>query len=176
MKARILASLLLLLALIAPVAAVSQGVPAARLETRLERPAKIWVGQRLALDITLYTSGTFSGVPRFDLPKDSGMLIMGDDSRPVLGSREIGGVSYLSAQYTVNLFPLRAGNLEVPAFKVEFAYRDDNRREMPVTLTTTPQRFSVLAVPGADPGLPLVISTNLEVTDRWNPRPGRAKV
>ncbi len=176
MKARIFASLLLLFSLIAQVPVVSAGAPAAGLETRLERPAKIWVGQRLDLNITLYTSGTFSGVPRFDLPKESGMLIMGDHDRPLLGSRESYGVSKLSAQYTVTLFPLQAGNLEVPAFKVEFAYRGENRREVPVTLCTTPQRFSVLAVPGADSGLPLVTCIDLKVTDRWNPRPGKAKV
>jgi len=47
---------------------------------------KIWVGQRVNMYVTLYTSTSFSGSTRFELPKVSGMLIMENEDRPLLGS------------------------------------------------------------------------------------------
>jgi len=167
---------LAILCLIASIGVACAQSPPARLETRLDHPARIWAGQRLDLQITLYTRGVFSGVPRFDLPEDSGMVLVREDSRPLLGSREIDGADYLSKQYSIAVFPLRPGALQLPAFDVEFAYRDENRNEVAVTLSTTAQRFEVQPVPGADPGLPLLTSTDLDVSDHWDRQPVEARV
>lgn len=174
MNARHAMRLLVLILMAGP--AAHADAPAARLETRLERPAKIWIGQRLHLDITLYTRGTFTGVPHFALPDESGMLILADDTHPLLGSSTLEGTGYLTKQYTITLLPLRAGDLTVPAFEVSFDYRDANQTTKSITLPTTAQRFRVLPVPGTDPALPLITTSHLEWKDDWKPTPGKARV
>lgn len=169
-------TLLLLAAVLAatrPCAAAGQPV---LMQSELRQPEKIWVGQRLDLTVTLLTTGTFAGVPRFDLPKDAGLAIVADDAHPLLGTKTIDGVAYISKQYTLSLFPLRAGTLALPAFPVEFGYQGDGGQVVDTTLSTTAAQITVLAVPGTDPKLPLVTATDLSVDDRWTPPPGKAAV
>lgn len=162
-----------------------QGVPApqnpteqppAWIESRILRPDKIWIGLRVDLQVTLYARGSFTGVPHFDLPKEAGLLILGDDSRPLLGSKDLEGVSYLSKQYNLALFPLRAGRLELPSFDIGVEYLTETRNKVSVTFATKAWSLDVLAIPGADPTLPLLTSTHLVVEDHWDPQPGKAKV
>ena len=146
------------------------------LQSELRQPEKIWVGQRLDLSVTLFTTIAFAGVPRFDLPKDAGLAIIADDAHPLLGTKTIDGVSYISKQYAISIFPLRIGTLTLPAFAVEFGYQGDAGQQVDATLTTTAAQITVLAVPGADPKLPLVTATDLTVDDRWDPSPDKAAV
>jgi len=141
--------------------------PVAYLQANLKQTDKIWPGQRLRYNITLFTRGTFTGVPHFELPVDSGILMINDDSHPLLGNTEVDHISYLSKQYTITVLPLRAGVMRLPVFKVSFAYRDDQQKTATIRLSTLPQTFRVWPVPGADPALALVTSTHFTVTDRW---------
>jgi hypothetical protein len=146
------------------------------LQSELRQPDKIWVGQRLAMNVTLFTTTSFAGVPRFDLPKDAGLAILADDAHPLLGTKTIDGVSYISKQYAISVFPLRFGTLTLPAFPVEFGYQGDAGQESDATLSTTAAQITVLAVPGADAQLPLVTATEFKVDDRWTPNPDKAAV
>ncbi len=146
------------------------------LQSELRQPEKIWVGQRLDLNVTLFTTSSFAGVPRFDLPKDAGLAIIVDDAHPLLDTRTIDGVSYISKQYTISIFPLRSGALTLPAFPVEFGYQGDAGQQLDATLSTTAAQITVLAVPGADPKLPLVTALDLKIDDRWEPSPDKAAV
>ncbi|WP_243312970.1 BatD family protein [Fundidesulfovibrio agrisoli] len=148
----------------------------ALLRSELSQPGKVWVGQRLELSVTLFTTESFTGVPRFDLPKDAGLAMFADDAHPVLGSTTIDGVSYLTKQYSISLFPLRAGALAVPAFQVEFGYKGDAGQDQDATLPTTAATVTVLDVPGADRKLPLVTATDFTLDDRWDPSPDKPAV
>ncbi|WP_428563824.1 MAG: VWA domain-containing protein [Solidesulfovibrio sp. DCME] len=171
---------LLGLFLVAAVLAATRQCPAAGqpvlLQSELRQPDKIWVGQRLDLLVTLLTTSSFAGVPRFDLPKDAGLAIMADDAQPILGTTTIDGVAYMSKQYDISLFPLRSGTLTLPAFAVEFGYLGDAGQEVDTSLTTTAAPITVLDVPGADPKLPFVTATDLNIADQWDPNPGKAAV
>ena len=176
---RALNALLLLAAVVAAVLASGPCFAAgeqALLRSELSQPGKVWVGQRLELNVTLFTTGSFTGVPRFDLPKDAGLAMFADDSHPVLGSKTIDGISYLSKQYSISLFPLRPGVLAVPAFQVEFGYKGDAGQDLGATLPTTAATVTVLEVPGADRTLPLVTATDFTVDDRWDPSPDKPAV
>jgi len=146
------------------------------LKSELTKPDKIWVGQRLDLNVTLFTTSAFAGVVRFDLPNDSGMVIVADDTHPLLGSETIEGSSYLFKQYTISLFPLSVGPQTIPSFRVEFGYRGDEGRKVEISLPTNAHPFTVLDVPGYDPELPLITAGDLKVDDRWEPKPGKATV
>lgn len=67
------------------------GPPPAFVKEELVQSKKIWPGQRLTLYIKLYTTTSFSGSTRFELPKVSGMLTMENEGRPLVGSEEIDG-------------------------------------------------------------------------------------
>lgn len=146
------------------------------LQRELRQPDKIWVGQRLDLSVTLLTTTSFAGVPRFDLPQDAGLAIIADDAHPLLGTKNIDGVSYIFKQYDISLFPLRPGTLSLPTFSVEFGYLGDAGQTLDATLFTSAAQITVQAVPGADPKLPLVTATDLKVEDSWTPNPDKAAV
>ncbi|HIE08150.1 MAG TPA: hypothetical protein EYP64_08900, partial [Desulfarculaceae bacterium] len=137
---------------------------------------KIWPGQRLTLYVKLYTTTSFSGSTRFELPKVSGILIMENEDRPLIGTEKIDALPYIFKRHEIVLFPLRPGNLTLPAFNVEFGFRGENGKEMKQNFTTQPFKFSVLNIPGATPQKPVITSNNLQVKDRWVPEPSKAKV
>ncbi|MBE9551141.1 MAG: BatD family protein, partial [Proteobacteria bacterium] len=143
---------------------------------KLVKVEKIWPGQRLTLYVTLYTTTPFSGSTRFELPKVSGMLIMENEDRPLLGTEKIDGVSYIFKRHEIALFPLRSGSLTMPAFTVEFGFRGENGKVVDQSFTSRQLQFSVLEIPGADPQKPVITTANLQVKDQWNPEPGKAKV
>lgn len=143
---------------------------------KLVQAEKIWPGQRLILYITLYTTTSFSGSTRFELPNVSGMLIMENEDRPLLGTEKIDGVSYIFKRHEIALFPLRSGSLTMPAFTVEFGFRGEKGKVVDQSFTSRQLQFSVLEIPGADPQKPLITTANIQVKDQWNPEPGKTKV
>jgi len=148
---------------------------AAFVKSELQRVDEIWPGQRLTLKVTLYTTATFSGAPRFLLPKVSGMLLMRNKDRPLLGSESVDGVSLISKRYEIAIFPLRSGQLTMPAFAVEFAYRDTNGREVMARDQVTSLSFTVEDIPGLPPKETALTTNKLQVEDQWQPAPGKAK-
>ena len=58
--------------------------PPAFIKASVGKTDKIWAGQRVNMHVTLYTTVSFSGTPRFSLPKVSGMLMMENEDRPLL--------------------------------------------------------------------------------------------
>ncbi len=143
---------------------------------KLVKSEKIWPGQRLTLQITLYTTLSFSGSTRFDLPKVSGMLIMENEDRPLIGSEKIDGISYIFKRHDIILFPLRPGKLQVPSFKVEFSFRSDTGSVAGRSFTTRPLVFAALKIPGVDSRKPVITTTSLKIDERWQPQPGQFQV
>jgi len=152
------------------------GDGSAFIRTELEKVDRIWPGQRLMLYVTLYTTTSFSGSTRFELPRVSGMLIMENEDRPVLGSEKIDTVSYISKRHEIALFPLRSGSLSLPDFGVEFGFRGEDGNVIERSFQVQGQRINVLVIPGADPQRPVITTTNFRLTDKWNPEQGETKV
>ena len=146
------------------------------IKTELKKSEKIWQGQRQTLLITLYTTTSFSGSTRIELPEVSGIIIMESEDRPLLGTKNIEGVSYIFKQYEIILFPKRAGSLTVPPFSVEFAFWGPKNKVVWQIFSTSELTFTVEKIPGADPERPVITTTNLQVDDQWQPVPGKAKV
>lgn len=143
---------------------------------KLVQAEKIWVGQRVNMYVTLYTTTSFSGTPRFSLPEVSGMLMMENEGRPLLGSEPIDTVTYVSKRHEFALFPLRPGTVKVPAFDVEFGYRGEDGKPITQSFTTKELQFSVLKIPGADPREQVITTGDLQVKDQWTPQPVKLKV
>ena len=146
------------------------------IKTEFKKNGKIWPGQRQTLYVKLYTTTSFAGSTRFELPGVSGMLIMESEDRPLLGTEKIDGVSYIFKQHEITLFPQRAGSLIFPPFEVEFGFRGAESKVVEQSFTTSELQFTVEKIPGTDPGRPVVTTSNLHVDDHWEPVPGKARV
>ena len=151
-------------------------IPPAFVKTELKKNEKIWLGQRQTLYVKLYTSTSFSGSTRFELPKVSGMIIMESEDRPLLGTEKIDGVSYIFKQHEIFLFPQHAGSLTVPPFDVEFSFQGVENKSVEQNFSTHGLQFSVEKIPGAEPGKSVITTTNFRVDDHWEPVPEKAKV
>ncbi|MCK5679850.1 BatD family protein [bacterium] len=143
---------------------------------KLVRTEKIWPGQRLTFYVTLYTTTSFSGSTRFELPKLSGMLIMENEDRPLIGSEKVDGLSYIFKRHEIVLFPLRPGSLTIPAFTVEFSFRGAAGNVIARSFVTQLRHFKVLEIPGVNPHNPVITTTDFQILDLWNPEPGQAQV
>ena len=124
------------------------GPPPAFVKEELVQSQKIWPGQRLTLYIKLYTSTSFSGSTRFELPQVSGMLTMENEGHPLVGTEEVKGLPYIFKRHEIDLFPLRSGRLTLPAFTVVFGFRGENGKRLEQSFSTQPQQFKVLEIPG----------------------------
>lgn len=142
----------------------------------LVQSKKIWPGQRLTLYIKLYTTTSFSGSTRFELPQVSGMLTMENEDHPLVGTEEVEGLPYIFKRHEIDLFPLRSGRLTLPAFTVVFGFRGENGKLVEQSFSTQPLQFKVLEIPGAASQKPIITTVNLQVKDQWIPEPGIAKV
>jgi hypothetical protein len=138
--------------------------------------ADAWVGQRVAFFVELRARGPFQGTARFDLPELPGVLLLKLGS-PVVGSRELDGENWFVQTHEFALFSQRSGTLELPPFTVRFASRDGftgPAREQEAS--TQRARILIRRPPGsAETGF-LVSTEELEVSETWDPQPGRAQV
>lgn len=150
--------------------------PPAFIKASVGKTNKLWAGQRVNMYVTLYTTISFSGTPRFSLPKVSGMLMMENEDRPLLGSESIDTVTYVSKRHEFALFPLRPGMVKVPAFDVEFGYRGEDGKVISQSFHTKELQFTVHKISGVDPEKPVITTTDLQVKDQWTPHPVKAKV
>ena len=145
------------------------------IKTELKQNEKVWPGQQQVLSIKLYTSTSFSGSTRFELPEVSGLLMMESEDRPLLGTEKVDGSTYIFKQHEILLFPWRSGSLAVPSFTVEFAFQTAEEKVAEQNFSTHKLQFRVQAIPGADPHNPVITTNDFQVKDHWQPTPGKSK-
>lgn len=142
----------------------------------LGKVEKIWPGQRLTLNITLYTNSFFAGSTRFAIPEVSGMLVMENEDRPLVGTETVNGSPYIYKRHEIIIFPLRSGNPTLPALKVEFEIKKENDKTEKQSFTTESIDLKILAIPGTTNQDKVITTSNLQVKDQWQPEPGEVKV
>lgn len=150
----------------------------AKVRVSVEGADEVWIGQKVALVVELLAPGYFSGAPSFDLPDPEGVLLVPPVDHPVVGSETIDDTDYTVQRHELLAYPMRAGDLTIPAIGVRFAFKraplDTNI--INATVKTQPQPLTVKMPPGAE-GLGQVISAqDLTVEETWHPEPGRTNV
>lgn len=138
----------------------------------IAKQEEIWVGQRLTLVVELLTPGTFASAPSFDLPRLTGIILIPPSESPTVGSETIEENTYTTQRHELRVFVQRAGTIEIPSFTVRFASSPTFvQPAQDQTVHTKPIKFTAKMPPGAD-GLALVITTtNLTVSQSWDPQP-----
>ena len=150
----------------------------AMIRTSLEGDANVWTGQKVTLVVELLAPGYFSNTPGFDFPDPQGVLLMPPEDHPVVGSETINDVRYTVQRYEMLVFPMRAGDLSVPAFPARFAFKRAPLDQDSITanLTTAPQSLKVKTPPGAENLGQVICARDLKVTEAWKPEPTDAEV
>jgi hypothetical protein len=137
----------------------------------------VMAGERLSFAVELLVQGQFSGPTYFALPKIDGAIIMQVSERPILGTRQISGETYVSARHNFAIYAQRAGRLPVPSVIARFGSKKSfDRPTSEYRLQTEPFHIKVTAPPGAVAGEVVVSTGKLSATEAWSPKPVDAKV
>jgi hypothetical protein len=135
-----------------------------------------WTGQRIPFFVELRASGPFSGTAGFELPSLPGTLLV-KIGTPVVGSQEIDGESWLVQTHEFALFSQRSGALDVPPFMVRFSHREGFTGPVrEVQAQASGLKVTINQPPGSEQMGFLITTESLEVTESWNPLPGKAEV
>src|SRR5690606_33900608 len=71
--------------------------PAGKVEAKLNSEGDLWVGQRVPLTIEIFAPGfSMVGVPAFDFPDISGLLVVKLPGSPRIGNETIEDVTYVT--------------------------------------------------------------------------------
>lgn len=148
----------------------------ARLESELNLPDEVWVGQQVKLYVTLFGDGHFSGAPKFDLPNLSGVLLMKVSDRPLIGTEYVDGTTYATQRHEFGVYAQRPGTITLPAFLVRFSVGAFGAGESTeFELETSEHGFDAKMPPGAEDLASIISSRGLTVEEAWRPEPGDAK-
>ncbi len=136
------------------------------------------VGQQLSLSVSLLAPGYFASAASFDLPDPDGMLLMPPEAHPVVGNETIEGVMYTSQMHELRAWAMRAGEQQIPALTIRFAYRSSPLDSEAIAAEVRSQAIPLnVGQPPGTEGMGVVISAReLEVSEQWEPEPGGAPV
>lgn len=164
-----------LLCLATAAAASAQEAPMVR--TSLSADGDIWVGQRVILVVELLAPGYFSGVPAFDLPDPSGLLIMPPEGSPTISTETADGNSFTVQRHEFSVFARTAGVQTIPPLTARFHYRLNplDAEIQPAVVKTAAVTFNAEPLPGAGKLGTVISARNLEAVETWVPEPGEAK-
>lgn len=141
-------------------------------------PEEVWVGQRMQLQIDVLGKDGWAQIA--DL---SELEVPGSYVRPAGNSRvrlneTIGGESYSGQRYELSIYPQRSGEQELPSIellvKVQTWGAKGGTQE--IAAHTDAVAFTTLLPEGADPNLPLIVSTDFQATQSWEPDQSAFKV
>lgn len=160
------------LILLLPLTGWTQEMPV----TVTQPEGKAWVGQRVPFYVVVRAPGSFAGTVNFDLPELPGTLLM-KIGNPVVGSEEREGQSWFIQTHEFALFSQKDGALEVPAFRVRYAYRKDfTGPEQAAEAQVPAWTVEIERPPGSEQIGFLITTESLDVSETWDPQPGPAAV
>jgi hypothetical protein len=128
-----------------------------------------WTGEPVALIITLYSPGPFSGTASFVFPELPATAFV-QAGNPLVGSESIDGGTYLTQRHEFAIYTQRVGDVVIPAFAVRFAGKQTfTSVAEPVEGYTPELRFRSLRPPGTEHLGVVVAASNMDVSQTWQP-------
>lgn len=143
----------------------------------IDREGPFWVGQRVPVNLELWTDAlSFSG-QSFQLPDVSGGFLVSADTSTIKLNERRAGESWQGLRYTLDLYPQRDGRITIPEFELHFSTGMGYGRELQShVFTTLPLSIEARMPPGVQAGSLLVSSTNFTMDASWNPVPDESEV
>ena len=169
--------LALLLLLISVTTSAADDEHGADVRLAIERDGPFWVGERVSINLELWSDAlSFSG-QSFQLPEIRGGFLVSTDSSTIKLSDRRDGETWQGLRYTLDLYPQRDGRIEIPEFEVHFSTGMGYGSEPQAHVFTTPSiSIEARLPPGAQPGGLLVSSSNFVMNAAWEPLPDESGI
>ncbi len=134
-------------------------------------PDPVWVGQRVSIIVEVLSPTFFAGPTNFTLPDIAGAVFYKPQERALVSSKTIDGKTYSVQRHEFSFYPQRAGDFEIPPFKVRFGIAGKPGEEATEhSEQTTALKISSKMPPGAEHLSVLISTSNLKVDESWNPQ------
>lgn len=135
--------------------------------------SEIWVGQKIPVVAELLVPGYFADSPAFRLPQVPGVLILPSVGSPVVSSETIGDITYAVQRHEMAVFSRTSGQVTIPSFEIRLAYKHQplDRDPVETVVKTKEISFNAKQPPGSSADEGIVTSSDLAVTESWNPEP-----
>lgn len=134
-----------------------------------------YVGQPVEMTVSVYTNTWFTaGVDVGNIQVEGALTVY---FRSVPNSRTFGGKRFTGVDFIYHLFPTKAGELTVSPLSIEVeSPRPENSKGIKHTITTKEKKLSVKDVPlGVNPN-DWLVSSSLNVSQKWNAPLDKVKV
>lgn len=132
----------------------------------------VWVGQKVEVIVEILSPTFFAGPTTLSLPDIAGAVFYKAEERALVSSKTIQGQSYSVQRHEISFYPQRAGEFEIPAFKVRFGTSGTaGQAAQQHSVHTSALKFSAQMPPGAEHLATLISATALEVNETWQPQP-----
>ena len=149
----------------------------ARVRAFVDQPEQVWVGQQVVLKVELLSDGLSFGDQSIRLPDIPGALVLEDTVSTVKLTESVDGDTWQVLSYHYQMFPQRAGRIEIPPIDVAFTVSEGYGSEpVPFERQTEPVAFAVSSPPGVDDPTGLVTTTDLTLKVEVSPEPRALKV
>jgi hypothetical protein len=142
------------------------------IQTRVAPGVPIFAGQKISFSITLYSTTRFTGVPRFELPEISHLILMEIEDRPLLGSTRKNNTEFLTKTHEFAAFVQREGRFSIPSFTVSFACIDiRTNAAIERVFKTDAIPIDVIRPPGTTARDAILSTRKFELRSSWDPPP-----
>ncbi len=161
----------LFLAMVGAVAALAQeSASETSLVTAEMSKESAWVGESVPFYVVLRSPGPFSGAPSFDFPELPLTVFARVAGSPIVGSEQIGEVTYFTQRHRVIISTQQSGEIIIPPFLVRFEGKRDFLGDPEPMQGQTPElRFESRRPPGTGEGGLVVAATGMEIEQSWSP-------
>ena len=142
----------------------------------IQQEQETWVGQQVTVNLDLKTTGFSFSNSHFNLPELSGAFLMQTDTTTIKFSENIDGETWQVIRYPLALYPLKAGQLEIPSIAVRFnTSAGFGSTVRAFEFQTEPLQLTVKLPPGVKEGALLVTTTSFQLDHDWQPQSGTAQ-
>ena len=166
--------LTLILLLISQSPAWPQSAKTAPVEISLapNTPDPVWVGQRVTVVVEVLSETFFAGPTNFSLPDIAGAVFYKPEERALVSSKTVAGQAYSVQRHELSFYPQRAGDFEIPSFKVRFGVSGKpGEAAVEHSENTKPLKITARMPPGAEHLSVLISANELKVDESWSPQP-----
>ena len=126
------------------------------------------MGEQVAVSVTLFSPGPFSGTAAFDLPEIPGVYFLKSGS-PLVGSEEVEGESWFTQLHELTVFSQREGEVVIPPIRVRYeGKRSFTGKPEPFAGSTPELRFTSKRPPGLEDAVVVVVASEMEIEQKWS--------
>ena len=134
----------------------------------VQPPGELVSGQKAALVLEVATDRWFSGGTRIDLPEVAGLVILQTEQFAANSSETRAGESWVIQRWTVDIYPQREGNSEIPPVALHLRVNHETVGEVAGTVYSPAVTMGARRPPGLEEGAHWVAAPRYEVEQHFD--------